>query len=106
MLAHDFSDGINTVGIVLNRKGGSRSALGWLMIDAVAPVVGAASTLFLNFQEQVLGFLLALFAGFFIYISASDLLPESYHDHPTSLTTAMPILGIAVVYIAVKFAEV
>lgn len=106
VLAHDFSDGINTVGIVLNRKGGSRSALGWLMIDAVAPVVGAASTLFLNFQEQVLGFLLALFAGFFIYISASDLLPESYHDHPTSLTTAMTILGIAVVYAAVRFAEV
>ena len=105
VLAHDFSDGINTVGVVLNKKGGSRAALGWLLIDAVAPVIGAASTLFLNFQEDVLGFLLALFAGFFIYISASDLLPESYHDHPTSLTTAMTILGIAVVYVAVKFAE-
>jgi zinc transporter ZupT len=105
VLAHDFSDGINTVGIVLNKKGGSRSALGWLLIDAVAPVIGAASTLFLNLHEQLLGFLLALFAGFFIYISASDLLPESYHDHPTSLTTAMTILGIAVVYVAVKLAE-
>jgi zinc transporter ZupT len=105
VLAHDFSDGINTVGVVLNKKGGNRSALGWLLIDAVAPVIGAASTLFLNLHEQVLGFLLALFAGFFIYISASDLLPESYHDHPTSLTTAMTILGIAVVYVAVKFAE-
>ena len=105
VLAHDFSDGINTVGVVLNKKGGSRSALGWLLIDAVAPVLGAASTLFLNLREEVLGFLLALFAGFFIYISAADLLPESYHDHPTSLTTAMTILGIAVVYVAVKFAE-
>lgn len=106
VLAHDFSDGINTVGVVLNKKGGSRSALGWLLLDAVAPVIGAGSTLFLNVPEDVLGFLLALFAGFFIYISASDLLPESYHDHPTSLTTAMTILGIAVVYVAVKFAEV
>jgi ZIP family zinc transporter len=106
VLAHDFSDGINTVGIVLSQKGGNRSALRWLLIDAVAPVIGAASTLFLNFKEDVLGFLLALFAGFFIYISAADLLPESYHDHPTSLTTAMTILGIAVVYVAVKFAQV
>jgi ZIP family zinc transporter len=105
VLVHDFSDGINTVGIVLAKQGGSRSALGWLLLDAVAPVFGAASTLLLNFQEEVLGFCLALFAGFFIYISASDLLPESYHDHPTAWTTAMTLLGIAIVYLAVRLAE-
>ena len=106
VLAHDFSDGINTVGVVLNRQGGSRAAFGWLVIDAVAPVVGAAATLFLRFRPEVLGGCLALFAGFFIYISASDLLPESYHDHPTSGTTAMTILGMVTVYVAVTLAQV
>src|SRR5271170_1124677 len=53
VLAHDFSDGINTVGVVLNRQGGIRAAFGWLMIDAVAPVVGAASTLLLRFRPEV-----------------------------------------------------
>jgi ZIP family zinc transporter len=106
VLAHDFSDGINTVGVVLNRRGGDRAALVWLLIDAAAPVVGAASTLLLRFQENVLGWCLALFAGFFIYISASDLLPESYHDHPTIWTTAMTILGMAVVYMAVNLAQI
>lgn len=106
VLAHDFSDGINTVGVVLNRHGGSRAALSWLIVDAAAPVVGAASTLILKFQEQVLGYCLALFAGFFIYISASDLLPESYHDHPTIWTTALTILGMATVYIAVNLAQI
>ena len=105
VLAHDFSDGINTVGVVLNRHGGSRLALGWLLADAAAPVVGAASTLMLRFDARVLGWFLALFAGFFIYISASDLLPESYHDHPTIWTTAMTILGMATVYIAVSLAQ-
>lgn len=106
VLAHDFSDGINTVGVVLGRHGGSRLALGWLIVDAVAPVIGAALTLLLNFREEVLGYGLALFAGFFIYISASDLLPESYHEHPTVWTTAMTILGMAVVYVAVNLAQV
>jgi len=106
VLAHDFSDGINTVGVVLNRQGGSRSALGWLIIDAVAPVIGAASTLLLSFRQDVLGYCLASFAGFFIYISASDLLPESYHDHPTRWTTAMTILGMATVYAAVTLAQI
>jgi zinc transporter ZupT len=104
VLAHDFSDGVNTVGIVLGKKGGNRFAFGWLLIDAVAPVLGAASTLVVHFPEDVLGFCLALFAGFFIYISASDLLPESYHDHPTRWTTAMTLLGIATVYAAVSLA--
>jgi zinc transporter ZupT len=104
VLAHDFSDGVNTVGIVLGKKGGNRFALGWLLIDALAPVLGAASTLVVHFPEDVLGFCLALFAGFFIYISASDLLPESYHDHPTRWTTAMTLLGIATVYAAVSLA--
>jgi zinc transporter ZupT len=106
VLAHDFSDGINTVEVVLNRRGGNRSALAWLIIDVVAPVVGAVSTLMLHFQPQILGGCLALFAGFFVYISASDLLPESYHDHPTVGTTAMTILGMAVVYAAVALAQV
>ncbi|HWB47479.1 MAG TPA: ZIP family metal transporter [Stellaceae bacterium] len=106
VLAHDFSDGINTVGMVLNRRGGNRAAFGWLIVDAVAPVIGAASTLLLRLQENVLGWALALFAGFFIYISASDLLPESYHDHPTVWTTAMTILGMAVVYVAVNLAQI
>jgi len=102
VLAHDFSDGINTVGVVLGREGGNRSALGWLLIDAAAPVLGAATTLVLALPQSALGFGLALFAGFFIYISASDLLPESYHDHPTRWTTAMTMLGIATVYVAVR----
>ncbi|MBV9553648.1 MAG: ZIP family metal transporter [Alphaproteobacteria bacterium] len=106
VLAHDFSDGINTVGVVLNRHGGSRAALAWLLVDAAAPILGAASTLVLRFREEILGYSLAAFAGFFIYISASDLLPESYHDHPTGLTTAMTVLGMAVVYAAVRLAQI
>src|SRR6516162_5709256 len=48
VLAHDFSDGINTVGIILRNSGGNRSAFGWLLIDAAAPVAGAASTVVLE----------------------------------------------------------
>jgi ZIP family zinc transporter len=106
VLAHDFSDGLNTVGIVLGKEGSRGSAFGWLVIDAAAPVAGAVSTLFIAFRPEWLGLGLALFAGFFVYISASDLLPESYHDHPTGWTTAATILGMAVVYGVVRLAEV
>ncbi|HSV24419.1 MAG TPA: ZIP family metal transporter [Xanthobacteraceae bacterium] len=105
VLAHDFSDGINTISVILRNKGDNRSAFRWLLIDAAAPVAGAASTLVLPIQQDILGLILALFAGSFLYLSASDLLPESYHDHPTGGTTAMTVLGLLAVYAAVRFAS-
>jgi zinc transporter ZupT len=105
VLAHDFSDGINTVSIILRNKGDNRSAFGWLLIDAAAPVAGAASTVMLHVEQDALGVCLALFAGVFLYIGASDLLPESYHDHPTTGTTAMTIVGVLTIYVAVYLAN-
>jgi ZIP family zinc transporter len=105
VLTHDFSDGINTVSLILRNKGDSRFAFRWLLIDAAAPVAGAASTLVFSMEQDMLGLALALFAGSFLYIGASDLLPESYHEHPTIGTTAMTVLGLLVLYVAAHFAK-
>ncbi len=101
VLTHDFSDGINTMNIVLKNGGTRRAAFRWLLLDAVAPVIGVASTLFFVLPGEGFGVALALFGGFFLYIGASDLIPESYHAHPKFLTTAMTLAGAAVLYLAV-----
>ncbi|KKW24449.1 MAG: Zinc/iron permease [Candidatus Kaiserbacteria bacterium GW2011_GWB1_52_6] len=106
VLAHDFSDGINTVNMILKNNGTRAKALRWLMIDALAPLVGVLSTLLFTVSEGNLGLLLALFAGFFLYIGASDLLPESHHAHPKRWTTVATVLGMAVIYIIVQLAGV
>lgn len=104
VLAHDFSDGINTVNVVVRHGGERAKALRWLLVDAVAPVIGVIVTLFFAVSEDSLGLLLAMFAGFFLYIGASDLIPESHHQHPKFLTTFMTLVGAAVLYIAIHFA--
>jgi zinc transporter ZupT len=101
VLTHDFSDGINTMNIVLRNGGDRRQAFRWLLVDASAPVVGVASTVFFTLPGSAFGTALALFAGFFLYIGASDLIPESYHAHPKFLTTAMTLAGAAVLYAAI-----
>ena len=101
VLTHDFSDGINTMNIVLKNQGRRSQALRWLMVDALAPVLGIASTRFYTLPGAGFGTALALFAGFFLYIGASDLIPESYHAHPKFLTTAMTLGGAAVLYLAI-----
>jgi zinc transporter ZupT len=104
-LTHDFSDGLNTMNVVLRNGGKVRLALRWLLADAIAPGLGIASTRFFTVEEGVLGIMLALFAGFFLYIGASDLLPESHRNHPTRLTTLMTVLGSAVLYVAIALAR-
>ena len=102
VLTHDFSDGINTMNVMLKNGGDRAAAFRWLLLDAAAPVIGVISTSFFTLPAGAFGTMLALFAGFFLYIGASDLIPESYHAHPKFLTTAMTIAGAAVLYLAVK----
>jgi ZIP family zinc transporter len=98
VLTHDFSDGINTVNLVLRSGGSWRDALRWLMADASAPLLGVASTMFFRIPEPALALLLSVFVGTFLYLSASDLIPESHHRHPRALTTVMTLAGALVLY--------
>ena len=106
VLAHDFSDGINTVNMIARNKGSRMRTYAWLFVDATAPVLGVISTFFFTVPEHSLGLLLALFAGFFLYIGASDLLPESHHNHPVRWTTISTVLGVAVLYGVIRLAGV
>ncbi|MCX6787882.1 MAG: ZIP family metal transporter [Candidatus Kaiserbacteria bacterium] len=101
VLTHDFSDGINTVNLVLRNGGSWQRAFRWLLVDAAAPLAGAASTLFFHIPESYIGLVLAVFVGTFLYLSASDLIPESHHRHPRALTTVMTLLGAALIYLVV-----
>lgn len=104
VLTHDFSDGINTVNLILKNGGSRRTAWRWLALDALAPALGVLSTTFLNLPEAFIGPLLALFVGFFLYLGASDLVPESHHAHPKFLTTFVTLLGLATIFLVVNFA--
>lgn len=106
VLVHDFSDGMNTVNMIIKNNGNKLLAMRWLLIDSLAPMIGVASTAFFTLEEKVLGIILALFSGFFLYIGASDLLPESHHRHNTIWTTVSTIFGIVVLYTAIKLAGI
>ncbi len=103
VLVHDFSDGLNTVNVVLKNGGSRGTALRWLAADAIAPVAGAAVSLLVTFPASALAQILAVFAGFFLYIGASDLLPESHHAHPRFFTTFATLLGAATLYVVTRF---
>ena len=102
VLGHDFSDGINTVSAILKGGSSKKEVLSWLIADALAPVLGIIITCFIVVPEHTLGIILAVFCGFFLYIGASDLVPESYHNHPKWLTTALTILGAGFLFLVIR----
>lgn len=102
IFAHGFSDGINTVTVIRRHGGGKKEAVKWLAVDAAAPLLGVASTFLFTLPEGSLGLILSAFAGFFIYLGASDLLPESHHGHATHWTTVATLVGAGVVWLIVK----
>ena len=105
VLAHDFSDGINTVNLTLAGSSGTRAARRWLLADAVAPLVGILISRLIVVPRQELALIIAGFAGFFLYIGASELLPDSHHRHPRAWTTIATIAGAALIYGVVTIAN-
>ena len=105
VLIHDFSDGLNTVNVVIKNGGDRKTAFRWLLVDALAPILGALTSLALSFSEGMIAVVLALFSGFFLYIGASDLLPESHHAHPRFLTTLATFAGAACLYCVTQIAH-
>ena len=98
VLAHDFADGLNTVSFVLSQTGDRRRAFTWLSIDAAAPLLGAIVGASLSVSEETLGYLLALYVGFFLFMGATDLLPEA-HQHPSRLRVALTAAGFVAIFL-------
>jgi zinc transporter ZupT len=104
VLAHDFSDGINTVAAIL--KGGDNGrAKAWLMADALAPVAGIIIGTAIVVNAFALGVILSIFTGFFVYIALADMIPESFHQHPKKWTTIATVLGALFILIVIGLAS-
>ena len=62
------------------------------VVDAIAPVAGAASTLLFDVPPGALVLYLGFFAGFLLYIGAADILPEAHSQAGPG--TALGLIGL------------
>lgn len=102
VLAHDLCDGANTVILSLAAGSPPRTARRWLAADALAPLAGIVVAQLIAVPGPILALLMALFAGFFLYIGASELLPKSHQDRPKRSTLAATLLGLGFIYAVVR----
>jgi zinc and cadmium transporter len=75
----------------------------------MAALLGAIITFWIGERvELVIPVLLAITAGFFIYIAASDLIPEIHHENRKGfafIETSLMFLGVGVIWVVITLLE-
>jgi len=103
VVSHDFTDGMNTITLMLSNRNTDKKSKAFLLLDAVAPVLGALSTLFFTVSPHFLVLYLGFFAGFLLYIGASDILPEAHSEQSSYKLMALTIFGTLLIFVITRF---
>lgn len=98
VISHDFTDGINTVTLMLKNKHKDKRAIMFLVADAIAPVLGVIIASVFVINSMALALILAFFIGEFIYLGASNLLPELREEKSLKILLWM-LIGAALIFV-------
>jgi ZIP family zinc transporter/zinc and cadmium transporter len=95
VIFHETAEGIFTYTLLIHDNVSKDRSLFYSWLVALATPVGAILTYFLtrNISDFSLGALLAIAAGSFIYIGASDLVPAT-HKRQAFLNALLVLLGV------------
>lgn len=98
LLAHAFSDGLNTVSFLVKSGLWGKKSFALLGVDTIARVGGAAVGSTLVLSNDFIALYLAAFAGIIIYLATSHILPEAHSNHSSRLTMAATISGVLIMW--------
>ena len=97
---HEIPRGFSTTVIMKNSNYSRRSVFGALAVDSLLTPLGALVGLF--FPAGLFGPIIAFTAGTFIYVGASDLLPDAHRKFNTKVITSV-LSGAMIIPLVVFF---
>jgi len=98
IVVHAFSDGLNTVSMLIKSGNWTQKSKYLLGVDAVARIGGATLGTYLALNDKYLALYLALFTGFVIYIATSHILPEAHSRHASKWTLVATVSGVLIMW--------
>ncbi len=101
MLVHAFSDGLNTVALLIKSNQWQKRGKYLLAVDAVARISGAALGTSISVSDANLALYLAVFSGIVIYLATSHILPEAHSKHPSKVTVISTLAGVVIMWLVV-----
>ncbi len=95
---HKFADGVSVAGVMEGTHQSPRTTMGMLLFVAAAPLVGALAAPSLSISPGLEVLLLGWFAGVFLYLGATSLLPAAHEEGGSRWLVAFAVSGAAVIY--------
>jgi len=102
LIVHAFSDGLNTVAMLVKAGSWSQKAISLLALDAIVRISGVLVGNSFTLSENSINIYLGFFSGFVIYIATSHILPEAHANHPSRLTMGATALGVGIMWLVVR----
>jgi zinc transporter ZupT len=106
IISHDFCDGINTVMVMKHSNNTARASFWMLILVALAPILGVAATQFITLPDRYLVLIIPFLVGGFLYLGASDCLPEAFEKNPPWVTVAFSIAGFLIILGGVRILDI
>ena len=103
VMSHSFTDGLNSVSLMMANNNTEKKSKVILLFHSLAPVLGAISTLFFTVSPHFLILYLGFFAGFLLYLGASDILPEAHSKSSSYKLMGLTCLGVLFIFIISRF---
>lgn len=102
VIGHRFADGFDTTTFMLFHKNKLAHIKKWLAVVVMMPVIGGLASLSFSLSEKALAIYLGFFAGFILYIGASNLVPQAHSEVKSRLSIALTVLGVIFIYFVTR----
>lgn len=102
VVAHDFSDGLNNVSLMLAHGNRTKPTVLMLLAGAIAPVIGVIVASLIVFSPTQLSVCIGLLGGFLLYIGTSSVLPEAHRERFSWSVFGLTIVGAVFTFLVTQ----
>ncbi len=103
VIGHRFADGFDTTTFMVFHRNKLVHIKRWLGVVILMPVAGGLVSMGFDFSERALAIYLGFFAGFILYIAASNLLPQAHTQRNSRLSISLTLLGTVFMFLVTRF---
>ena len=104
VIGHRFADGFDTTTFMIYHQNKLVHIKRWLALVVVMPVIGGLASLAFTLSEKTLAIYLGFFAGFILYIAASNLLPQAHSKDESRFGLGLTLVGTIFIFIVTRLA--
>lgn len=104
VIGHRFADGFDTTTFMLFHQNKLAHIKRWLAVVILMPILGGLASLTFTLSEATLAIYLGFFAGFILYIAASNIMPQAHSEDSSRKTIGLTVLGALFMFIVTRFA--